>query len=116
MSAFGRQWMALFQGGSDKGAHPLRRGGRLIIRPVVCSSLLAALVSPERNVTGPLNYVCYMWWDEFPSIASAGDSDLPMLHDAALRTMERILLLSSLACQESALHGLGHWQHAAACM
>ena len=78
-----------------------------------CSPHLSHL---SETSTGPLNYVCYMWWDEFPSIASAGDSDLPMLHDAALRTMERILLLSSLACQESALHGLGHWQHAAACM
>jgi hypothetical protein len=27
-----------------------------------------------------------------------------------LTTMEHILGLSSLACQESALHGLGHWQ------
>ena len=25
--------------------------------------------------------------------------------------MENILKLDSLACQESALHGLGHWQH-----
>jgi hypothetical protein len=24
--------------------------------------------------------------------------------------MESVLLLGSLACQESALHGLGHWQ------
>jgi hypothetical protein len=62
--------------------------------------------------TSPLNRVCYMWWDEFPSIALVDDPDLRMLHDSALRTMERILLLSSLACQESALHGLGHWQHA----
>ena len=28
----------------------------------------------------------------------------------ALTTMEHILGLGSLACQESALHGLGHWQ------
>ena len=26
--------------------------------------------------------------------------------------MAEILALDSLACQESALHGLGHWQHA----
>jgi hypothetical protein len=59
---------------------------------------------------GPLNGVCYMWWDVFPSLALAGDPDLPALHDAALSTMKRILHLDSLACQESALHGLGHWQ------
>jgi hypothetical protein len=59
---------------------------------------------------GPLNGVCYMWWDVFPSFALASDPNLPILHDAALNTMERILHLDSLACQESALHGLGHWQ------
>ena len=32
------------------------------------------------------------------------------MHEVALRTMARILGLQSLACQESALHGLGHWQ------
>ena len=59
---------------------------------------------------GTLNGVCYMWWDVFPSLALPGDPDLLNLHDCALRTMERILQLKSLACQESALHGLGHWQ------
>ena len=59
---------------------------------------------------GPLNGVCYMWWDVFPSLAFPGDPHLPVLHDAALSTMKRILHLDSLACQESALHGLGHWQ------
>jgi len=61
---------------------------------------------------GPLNGVCYMWWDVFPSLALAGDPHLPALHDTALRSMEHILWLDSLACQESALHGLGHWQTA----
>jgi hypothetical protein len=59
---------------------------------------------------GILNGVCYMWWDAFPSLALAGDPGLPTLHEAALHTMERILHLNSIACQESALHGLGHWQ------
>jgi len=51
-----------------------------------------------------------MWWDVFPSLALASDPSLPILDDAALKSMERILHLDSLACQESALHGLGHWQ------
>ncbi|WP_439374512.1 hypothetical protein [Bradyrhizobium sp. DASA03120] len=59
---------------------------------------------------GTLNGVCYMWWDAFPSLAFAGDPNLPTIHDCALSTMERTLHLDSLACQESALHGLGHWQ------
>lgn len=58
---------------------------------------------------GTLNCVCYMWWDVFPSLALAGDPDLPTLHDCALNVMERTLRLDSIACQESALHGLGHW-------
>lgn len=57
-----------------------------------------------------LNGVCYMWWDAFPSLALPEDPALPTLHARALHTMERILQLKSIACQESALHGLGHWQ------
>lgn len=73
-----------------------------------CTPHLSHLSEKEA---GALNGVCYMWWDEFPCIALPGDPHLSLLHDSALRTMERILNLGSLACQESALHGLGHWQH-----
>ena len=45
----------------------------------------------------------------FPSLASPGDAHLPTLQEAALATVKRILMLDSVACQESALHGLGHW-------
>ena len=48
--------------------------------------------------------------DGFPCFALAGDPDLPMMRETALRTMARILVFKSLACQESALHGLGHLQ------
>ena len=72
-----------------------------------CTAHLSHLSEADA---GTLNCVCYMLWDEFPSIALAGDPDLPQLHNAALGTMETILGLDSLACQESALHGLGHWQ------
>ncbi|HEX6014034.1 MAG TPA: hypothetical protein VFY87_20010 [Geminicoccaceae bacterium] len=59
---------------------------------------------------GTLNCVCYMWWDGFPCLALPDDPHRAALHQAALRTMERTLALDSPACQESALHGLGHWQ------
>ena len=36
-------------------------------------------------------------------------ADRQALHLAALETMAKILEFDSLACQESALHGLGHW-------
>jgi hypothetical protein len=48
--------------------------------------------------------------DGFPCLALAGDPYLPTMQETALRTMARMLDFKSLACQESALHGLGHWQ------
>jgi len=57
----------------------------------------------------PLNTCCYMWWDEFPCIALPDDPDRDLLSGAALDVMRRTLALDSPACQEAALHGLGHW-------
>lgn len=56
-----------------------------------------------------LNTCCYMWWDEFPCIALPDDPDQDLLHVAATDVMRRTLELDSPACQEAALHGLGHW-------
>ena len=72
-----------------------------------CSPHLSHLSEADA---GPLNGVCYMWWDDFPCLALAGDPNRPMMQEAALCTMARILVFQSPACQESALHGLGHWQ------
>jgi hypothetical protein len=72
-----------------------------------CTLDLSHLREP---VTGPLNIVCYMWWDEFPCIALPSDPAWHTLQQHALQAMERILNLDSIACRESALHGLGHWQ------
>ena len=72
-----------------------------------CAPCLSHLSEADAET---LNCVCYMWWDVFPSLALPDDPYLPTLHDCALSTMERILQLKSIACQESALHGLGHWQ------
>ena len=72
-----------------------------------CTPHLSHLSETEA---GSLNGVCYMWWDGFPCLALARDPNLPMMQETALRTMARILGFKSLACQESALHGLGHWQ------
>jgi len=52
---------------------------------------------------GPLNSACYMWWD-FDCWYSTPAS-------ALLRVMRAILTINHVACQESALHGLGHWLH-----
>ena len=58
----------------------------------------------------PLNSVCYMWWDIMPVYGGPNPDDQAALHVAALDTMAKLLQLDSVACQESALHGLGHWQ------
>ena len=49
---------------------------------------------------GALNGICYMWWD----LGWYFIPDPDML--AMLRS---ILAIDHVACQESALHGLGHW-------
>jgi hypothetical protein len=75
---------------------------------VRCTPHLSHLDQPGASA---LNSVCYMWWD---IIAFHGDPDDPErkeLDAAALEVMESILMLDSLPCLESALHGLGHWQH-----
>jgi hypothetical protein len=76
-----------------------------------CAPTLGHLSEPGQ----PLNTVCYMWWDEFPCIALPDDPDCDRLHEAAIDVMRRTLELDSPACQEAALHGLGHWarQHPA---
>ncbi len=58
---------------------------------------------------GPLNIVTYMWWESFPGFANPDDPDREQVDEAELRCLEAILALDSAACQEAALHGLGHW-------
>ena len=58
---------------------------------------------------GPLNAVCYMWWDIFPLCGQPQDAARREIDDACISVMASTLELPSVACQESALHGLGHW-------
>jgi hypothetical protein len=62
--------------------------------------------------TAALNETCYMLWD---ISLLRPRPDLPAeraIDDACLEVMCAALELRHLACQESALHGLGHWQWA----
>ena len=86
-----------------------------------CQSLFRKLFEPRcsahlshRNEEGsnPLNSICYMWWDIMPVYGGPRPNDRTALHEAALESMETVLALDSVACQESALHGLGHWHSA----
>lgn len=61
----------------------------------------------------PLNGTCYMWWDlmrDFTPIDEwPKNSTRKQINNEFLAVMEFALGLESVACQESALHGLGHW-------
>jgi hypothetical protein len=71
-----------------------------------CSPHLSHLDEPGANL---LNVVCYMWWDLLPVAGKPDDSSRKEIDEAFLDVMRRSLELASDACQESALHGLGHW-------
>lgn len=73
---------------------------------VRCSPLLCHL---EKTLGPPLNGVCYMWWDVFPILGEPENAALAELDKECLAVMEFALGLESVACRESALHGLGHW-------
>lgn len=56
-----------------------------------------------------LNPLCYMWWDTI-TLDRIGDARLDAEFGAALiEAMGRTLQIPHAACQEGALHGLGHW-------
>ncbi|WP_119304488.1 hypothetical protein [Dongia deserti] len=74
-----------------------------------CEPVLSHLDEPGDN---ELNRICYMWWDIMPIGAVKESSGSDPIQDGCLSEMEDILRLPNPACQESALHGLGHWAHA----
>jgi len=65
----------------------------------------------REKETNPLNTTCYMWWDILPITAEPNNPQRKKLDEAVLGVMQKTLELKSIACQESALHGLGHWQY-----
>ena len=71
-----------------------------------CSDHYGHLDSGPENAR-PMNSACYMLWDmdglECPAIN--GDTDLLTL---SIDVLSNALRLDSIACNESALHGLGH--------
>ena len=81
-----------------------------------CSMALGHL---DKTGFKPLNEVCYMWWDflhysdlHWEYCFENGMVLHPActgVYDDLLSVMSKILTLPNDACQESALHGLGHW-------
>ncbi|MBZ0285589.1 MAG: hypothetical protein K8L97_32965 [Anaerolineae bacterium] len=72
-----------------------------------CSPHLSHVTEQEAN---PINLVCYMWWDLMPIYGQPQKKGRQPIDEACLQVMEKTLALDSSACQESALHGLGHWK------
>jgi hypothetical protein len=75
---------------------------------VRCSEHLSHQDGPGAK---PLNSVCYMWWDIFPTWGNPDDPSCAEQDQQLLDVMANTLAIPSVACRESALHGLGHWQH-----
>jgi hypothetical protein len=101
-----------------------------------CSPYLSHTLTEPDQKANPLNGECYMWWDVCPLQGHPGptteedfilateelvdpgprvDPYAAELEAEILRVLERTLALDNVACQEAALHGLGHRQskHAA---
>lgn len=71
-----------------------------------CSPHLGHLSEEGAN---PLNLICYMWWDLIPLSPSPDSRHWAEMDEAVLGVMAQTLTIPSPACQEGALHGLGHW-------
>ncbi len=60
----------------------------------------------------PLNGMCYMLWDLSEALEPHPEGPEPEVDEACLAILSQTLLISHIACQDSALHGLGHWASA----
>ncbi len=60
-----------------------------------------------ETAESPLNSACYMWWDLL--CLNGNETDDPELLAEVPRVLEALLQIDHVACQESAIHGLGHW-------
>lgn len=86
----------------------------------VCSWKLTT--TSDQGPWSEAQNICYMWWDVFPMFARTRHAEASVqaevrnhweehlaIEAACLRTMELTLQVDHPACQEGALHGLGHW-------
>jgi hypothetical protein len=73
-----------------------------------CPAVLSANSSAS---SGPMTFICYMFWDICPlSIPGPGTGKEDWLdyYKAIAEVMQKSLQLRNVACIESGLHGLGH--------
>jgi len=76
---------------------------RELLRPR-CGERLGHLSEQE----GRLEMACYMFWDIAAFGGPPGTRVGNLLEDAVLDVLEDVLRMEHAACQESAIHGLGH--------
>jgi hypothetical protein len=70
------------------------------------SKLFSRICDPVLDGHGAANSSVYMFWD----LAEDSRPEDPTLDAASLDVMARTLGVPHVACQQGALHGLGHWQ------
>lgn len=87
------------------------RSNAVLRMQAVFRDLFAHISNGRGGSAVPLSYgeTCYMWWDMFPRHGVPRRADLEDIDAVIFQTMDSILRIDNVACQESALHGLGHW-------
>lgn len=65
-------------------------------------------LSHLNHTQNSLNNICYMFWDISPLAYWEKENDKLFYYEMVLDTLKFALKLKNIACQESALHGLGH--------
>lgn len=81
------------------------------IRTLYCDLFLprcAERLGHLSEQAGRLEMICYMFWDVASFGGAAGEREGNLLEDAVLDVLEDTLFLEHAACQEGAIHGLGH--------
>lgn len=58
--------------------------------------------------SGRLEMICYMFWDVACFGGAPGEREGNLLEDAVLDVLEDTLAFENAACQQGAIHGLGH--------
>lgn len=56
-------------------------------------------------------FACFMWWDIIPLYGRMPVPDADLIDDAVINIFEQVILMDSEPCQESVIHGLGHWHN-----
>ena len=112
----------------DAGVLPLAAGTALVVGdtdlpitdrvacvraiPTLYRDLLAPRCAPRLGHLGEqegrLEMITYMFWDIAAFGGVEGTRDGNLLEDAVLETLDDVLRIDHVACQESAIHGLGH--------